>query len=251
MQIMHRFLKRHIDTAASVPVHPAHHWKRLLVRAVIITVAIAVIVIGGKALEADIPAIEQWIKDQGAWMPVIFGLIFLVWVMLCLPADVFVFAGGTLFGLWWGFLYVAIVEYIAMVVQFFIARTFLRQRIEKFMTAHPKFNAIDKAVSKDGLRITCLLRLGPVPFSALSYILGVSRINFKTYMLASPGMLPSLFAVVYYGMVAQHLTRLATGQEHHGAVHYISMIGGAVVALFASVYIARVARKALKEADAL
>ncbi len=216
-----------------------------------VTVVIALVVLGGIALESDLVSIERWIKDQGAWMPIIFCVIFLVASLLCLPADIFVFAAGTLFGLWWGFFYAALTEYIAMVLQFYFARSFLKDRTESFLVKHPKFSAIDRAVSQQGLKIAFLLRLGPVPFSPLSYILGVSRIKFGTYMLASPGMLLSLFAVSYYGMLAQHLTKLATGQEHHSAVHYISMIFGAGVAMVASVYIGRVARKALQECDAL
>ncbi|MGE9293907.1 MAG: TVP38/TMEM64 family protein [Puniceicoccales bacterium] len=248
---MHRFLVRHLETAAKVPVYARHHWRALLIRGCVITIAIVLVVVMGKHLDADLPGMEGWIEEQGPWMPVIFCAIFLVASLLCLPADIFVFTAGTLFDLGWGFALAALTEYIAMVIQFFIARGFLKKRIESFMEKHPRFRAIDKAVSKKGLRIGFLLRLGPVPFSPLSYVLGVSRIRFRTYMLASVGMLPSLLAVVYYGVVARHLTRLATGQEHHGWVHYASMIVGAIVALFASVYIARVARKALKDADAL
>lgn len=231
--------------------HPRHHWKRLAVQAVVVSVAITVIVLGGVALESDIPAIEQWIEDQGAWMPVIFCAIFLVASLFCLPADIFVFSAGTLFGLWWGFFCAALTEYLAMVAQYYLARGLLKSRMETFLVKHPKFAAIDRAVGDKGLKIAFLLRLGPVPFSPLSYILGVSRIKFGTYMLASPGILLSLFAVSYYGMLAQHLTRLATGQEHHSAIHYISMIFGAVVAMVTSVYVGRVARKALKESAAI
>ncbi|MBC2596257.1 TVP38/TMEM64 family protein [Ruficoccus amylovorans] len=248
---MHRFLGRHLDAAAKVSLHARQHWRTLLVRGLIITVAIVGVVLLGKSLEADIPQIETWMRDQGAWMPAIFCTVFLLASLFCLPADIFVFAAGTLFGLWWGFFYVMVTEYVAMVIQFALARVFLKKRIEGFMAQHPRFQAIDRAVSQRGLKIGFLLRLGPVPFSALSYVLGVSRISFRTYMLASPGMLPSLLAVVYYGVVARHLTRLATGMEHHSAVHYISMVGGAVVALFVSVYIARVARKALRDANVL
>lgn len=248
---MHRLLGRHLEAAAKVPLYARHHWKTLLVRGAIIAAAIVGVVLMGKTLEGDLPAILGWIRDQGAWMPAIFCAVFLVACLFCLPADIFVFTAGTLFGLGWGFFYAAVTEYVALVVAYGLSRLFLKKRIEHFMAKHPRFRAIDKAVSDRGLRIGFLLRLGPVPFGPLNYILGVSRMGLRSYFFSSPGLLPSLLAVVYYGVVARHLTRLATGMEHHSPVHYISMVGGAVVALFASVYIGRVARKALKEADAL
>ncbi len=248
---MHRFLGRHLEAAAQVPIYARHHWRVLLIRGTILAVAMVAVVVVGKMLEDDLPAILGWIRDQGAWMPAIFCGIFLIACLLCVPADIFVFAAGTLFGLGWGFFYAVVTEYVALMLAFYLARVFFKKRIERFMAVHPRFQAIDKAVSAKGLRIGFLLRLGPVPFGPLNYILGVSRMDFRTYMLASPGLLPSLLAVVYYGVVARHLTRLATGMEHHSPVHYISMVAGAIVALCASVYIARVARKALKDAHAL
>lgn len=248
---MHRFFERQLSLAARASTNARHHWRTLLVRGLLIAVAIIAVVLLGKILEADIVSIENWIRDQGPWMPIVFALITIIAILVCVPADIFVFIAGTLFGMWWGFLFAAVVEWIAMIIQFYLARTLLKKRIETFLNSHARFRAIDAAISKQGLRIGFLLRLGPVPFSPLSYVLAISRINFRTYMLASIGMLPSLLPVVYYGAVAQHLTRLATGMENHGWVHYASMVGGVVVFLFMTVYITRVASKALKEANAL
>lgn len=248
---MHRLLGKHIDHAAAYGEGHRHAWGKIAVRCIVITIVTIIVIIGGYLLQNDIPEIESWIKDQGKWAPIIFILIFAICSCFLVPADIFVFAAGAIFGLWWGYLYVAIAEMIAMLGQFFLARYVFKKGVEGFMQRHPKFNAIDKAVSKQGLKIAFLLRLGPVPLGPLSYILGVSRISFKNYLIASPGVLPTLFAVVYYGDVAAHLTKLATGLEHHSPAHYVSMIVGAVVAVVTTVYITHVARKALKDAEAL
>ncbi|WOO39701.1 TVP38/TMEM64 family protein [Rubellicoccus peritrichatus] len=248
---MHDRLGKHIDIAANDGEGHRHAWRKIVVRCVLITIITAIVVAGGFLLKNDIPEISAWIQAQGKWAPIIFIAIFAIGSCFLIPADIFVFVAGAIFGLWWGYLYVAIAEMIAMLLQFFLARYVFKDRVEGFMQRHPKFNAIDKAVSKQGLKIAFLLRLGPVPLGPLSYILGVSRISMKNYLIASPGVLPSLFAVVYYGVLAAHLTKLASGLEHHSPAHYISMVGGAIVAVITTVYITHVARKALKDADAL
>lgn len=247
---MQRFFEQQLGRVTQLSISARHHWRLLLVRGLLTTSAIVLVVLFGKMLEGDIVAIENWMRDQGAWMAVTFSVIFLVAVLLCLPADIFVFIGGTLFGLGWGFLLAAVVEWVAMALQFYLARSLFKTRIESFLAKHARFRAIDNAISRQGFRIAFLLRLGPVPFSPLSYALSVSGISFRTYMLASLGMLPTLFPVVYYGMVAQHLTKLATGTENDGWVHYTTMIVSVVVFIFVTAYITRVASKALKEANA-
>ena len=45
-----------------------------------------------------------------------------------------------------------------------------------------------------------LLRLSPVfPFSFMNYAIGITRISFRDYLLASVGMLPGTILYVYYG----------------------------------------------------
>lgn len=227
------------------------HWRRLLVRGVLAAAAVLLVILLGKMLEGDIHSIEAWVREQGPWMPIIFTAIFLVATLLWVPADIFAFAAGTLFGLWWGLLITAVVEYIVLIVDFHLARSLLKSRIERFLNRHARFGAIDSAISKNGLRIGFLLRLGPIPFTPLNYALGMSRIDFRTYMLSSVGLLPGLLPVVYYGTVARHLTDYATGAEHHSWIHYAAMLCTAAVFMLAMVYITKVATKALKEANAI
>lgn len=226
-------------------------WRKIILRCLIVALVTGAVVAIGVLLEEHVLAVKLWIHSLGAWGGVVFVCLFVIGTSIFIPSDIFVFLAGAIFGLWWGFLSVVIAEFVAITVQFLIARFLIKHRVENFMERHSKFNAIDKAVSSQGLKIAFLLRLGPVPLAPLSYILGASRISAMKYLLASPGILPSLFAVTYYGVVAAHLTRLATGLEDRSVTHYLTMIGGVVVAVVTTVYIARVARRALKEADAL
>ncbi len=249
---MQKILHRHLTAAGADTPHHKHEWKKIGLRCVLLGILIAVIAAGGYLMQDHIPAIEEWIKETGPWAPVLLIALFVIGTLFLVPADIFIFAAGALFGIWWGYLYAVIAEMLASLLPFYLGRHILKDKVEGFMAKHPKFAAIDKAVvGAQGLKISFLLRLGPVPFGPLNYILAVSRIRFKNYLLAMPGILPSLFAVTYYGNVAAHLAKRAAGLEHHSDAHYVGMIFGGVVAVVAMVYISRVARKALKEADAL
>lgn len=248
---MLQLLHKHLDKAQTGSVLHRHEWGKIARRCLLLGIVLLVIAAGGYVMQDHIPGIEAWLHEQGPWAPVILIAAFVIGSIFLIPADIFVFAAGALFGIWWGYLYVVIAECISMMIQFFLGRHVFKSRVEGFLKKHPKFAAIDKAVSKRGLKIAFLLRLGPVPFGPLNYILAVSRISAKNYLLASPGMLPTLFAVTYYGNVAAHLAKRAAGLEHHSNAHYATMIFGGVVAVITMVYISRVARKALQDADAI
>ena len=63
-----------------------------------------------------------------------------------------------------------------------------------------------------GFRIVFLLRLSPVfPFNLLNYALGLTRVRFVDYLVASIGMLPATFLYVYYGAAIGELARVAGG----------------------------------------
>ncbi|MEO0794800.1 MAG: VTT domain-containing protein [Verrucomicrobiota bacterium] len=246
---MHHYFGKHLDRVAASHDH-RHNWRKIGRQFAIIVIATVGLVLLGLLLKGQVPVVEEWIKAQGQLAGCYFVVIFTLCAILLVPANLFVFIAGALFGFGWGYLYAAVSLVITMLLQFWIGRHLLKSRMESFMAHHPKFNAIDRAVSRQGLRVAFLLRLGPVPVGPLSYILSVSRISFRNYALAGLGGLVSPLAMVYYGNLAGHLTKLATGHEHHSAGHYIAMIGGAIVAIIATVYISHVARQALREAGA-
>lgn len=70
---------------------------------------------------------------------------------------------------------------------------------------YPRFTAIDEGVQQDGAKIVFLLRLSPLlPFNLLNYGLGITKVQFTDYAVASwLGMLPGTFAYVYLGSVGK------------------------------------------------
>jgi uncharacterized membrane protein YdjX (TVP38/TMEM64 family) len=91
-----------------------------------------------------------------------------------------------------------------------------------------------------------LLRLSPiVPFVLLNYVLGISRITWRDYMIGLTGMLPAVAAYVYAGKVAGDLASLATGAATpRGTMYYVLLSVGLAATVVATILITRAAARA-------
>jgi uncharacterized membrane protein YdjX (TVP38/TMEM64 family) len=122
--------------------------------------------------------------------------------------------------------------------------------VERKIEGKPKFSAIDRAVAAEGLKIVFLLRLTPaVPFNLLNYALGLTRVRFTDYAIASIGMLPGTLLYVYSGKLAGDVAALAGNPEvAKGWAYYSVLALGLVATLAVTMVVTRSARRALAEA---
>ncbi|MGH9202533.1 MAG: TVP38/TMEM64 family protein, partial [Vicinamibacterales bacterium] len=120
--------------------------------------------------------------------------------------------------------------------------------VEAYVNRHPRLAAIDRAVESEGARLVFLLRLSPiVPFVFLNYVLGVSRIKFRDYILGTFGMVPAVAAYVYAGKVAGDLATVAAGvATPRGPTYYALLTVGLAATILASVSITRAAARAVE-----
>ncbi len=193
---------------------------------------------------------EEWIRAQGALGPIIFILAFWVGTIIFIPGNLFAIASGLLFGLLSGFIYTGLAEVSGAIILFLIARYLARTMVEKYLKKHPKFFEIDKLVSKKGKKVMMLLRLVPLPYTFLCYLFGISEVSLKDYVVALPVIFPKLFLMVYYGYVANKLTKLSAGTAtDYSDLHYISLIFGVLVSIIAIAYIGHFVLLSLRKAD--
>ena len=120
------------------------------------------------------------------------------------------------------------------------------------MEGNERFAAIDRAVGEQGRKIVFLLRLSPVfPFNLLNYALGLTKVRFSDYMLASIGMLPGTLLYVYYGALAGEVAALVGGvAPAKGAEYYAVLAIGLAATIAVTTVVTRIARKALREVGA-
>ncbi len=224
-------------------------FKRRWLRIVLALPVIALFVVLAKVFGHEFPIFEHWVGEQGFWAPIIYVAVFVVLSVVSISAAAFAVAAGALFGLMWGFTYFLVAEFLSMALLFWIGRSLARDKIERLFKTHPKFAVIDRAVSSKGAKMVFMIRLTPVPFTAMSYLLAISRVTFGQYMLGGFARAPIVFAEVYIGFTAKHLSAMHQEAAPHEWVHYVVLGVGLLAALGVSIYVTRVAKKALAEAE--
>jgi len=215
---------------------------------VVALVALVLIARRGGAL---LPQFAAWVDGLGVWGPVVFILGYAAATVAFLPGSILTLVAGAIFGLTKGAIYAFIAATLGASVAFLVSRYLARTAIEKKIAGNARFAAIDRAVSAQGLKLVFLLRLSPVfPFTLLNYALGLTKIAFKDYLLASFGMIPGTILYVYYGKLAGDVAALAGGaaavQKDAG---YYAVLGlGLGATIVVTTIVTRIARRALKEA---
>ena len=199
-------------------------------------------------LTAQLPAVLEWIRAQGAWGPVFFIGLYIVACVLFVPGSLLTLGAGALFGVGLGTGVVSIGATLGATASFLIGRFFLRDWVAQKVSGHARFAAIDAAVGREGWKIVGLLRLSPVfPFSLLNYGLGVTRVGLRDYVLASwLGMLPGTVMYVYVGsLLGAALFSGAKVERTRTPAEWALYGFGLIATVAVTILITRIAKKAL------
>lgn len=222
------------------------HWNTILRYLGLGAILLLGLAILGHFLGQYIPFMEHRIHRLGVLGPVVFVVVYSALTAFFFPSNVLGLAAGALFEFWYGIVVMAFATVAGSTVMFIAARCMMKKRVEAMLESHPKLLAIDEAVSREGFKLMFLLRLSPVPFAPLSYVLGSSRVRFLPYLLASVGMFLSTIPIVYYGYVAKHVMKFTGDTENYPIDHYIGLCIGLVVAIVTTIYVSFVVHRALK-----
>lgn len=151
----------------------------------------------------DAAALEQWVKNAGVAGPLMFMSIYAVGTVFFFPGSVLTLAGGAIFGPVWGTVYNLTGATIGAGIAFVIARYLASDWVERKAGGHLK--QLKQGVEGEGWRFVAFVRLVPLfPFNVLNYALGLTKIRFWHYVIASYiCMLPGAIAYTYLGYVGR------------------------------------------------
>jgi len=202
----------------------------------------------GRQVGAYVPQFALWVNSLGVWGPVVFIVGYAVAAVAFVPGSLLTLAAGAIFGLSTGSLYVFIAAGLGSSAAFLVSRHLARAVIEQRLAGNARFVAIDRAVSAQGRKIVFLLRLSPVfPFNLLNYALGLTKVRFVDYLIASVGMIPGTLLYVYYGKLAGDVAALAGGAiVEKGTASYVMLVLGLAATILVTTLVARTARRALQ-----
>ncbi|MEA5574700.1 TVP38/TMEM64 family protein [Calothrix sp. UHCC 0171] len=225
------------------------HLKLLLV-----SILVAIIIVAGKQLNLQelLRTSLIWVESLGSLAAVAFIVIYNVATVLFIPGTLLTMSGGVLFGVFWGSVYVAIAATLGATWAFLIGRYLCRDVICKTIQSNVKFQAIDKAVAKEGFKIVLLTRLSPVlPFNLLNYAFGITQVSLKDYILGSLGMIPGTVMYVYLGSMVGDLAMLGKNEQSISPETQIIQClirgVGLIATVAMTIYLARLAKQALNK----
>ena len=191
----------------------------------------------------------QWINSLGSLGGIVFIGIYIIATLAFLPAAILTLGAGVIFGVIWGSLYVFVGATLGAIAAFLVGRYLARGWVKEKISSYKKFTNIDKAVSKEGLKIVFLIRLSPLfPFNLLNYALGLTNVSLKDYSLASFGMIPGTIMYVYLGYLAGDLALIGNKNQPDNMIfHWLIQIIGLISTIAVTVYVTKIAKKSLEE----
>jgi uncharacterized membrane protein YdjX (TVP38/TMEM64 family) len=144
-------------------------------------------------------ALEAWVGQLGMAGPLVFIALYALATVLFLPGTVMTLAGGALFGPIWGALYNLTGATLGAALAFLVARHLAAGWVAN--RVGPRGRLLIEGVEQEGWRFVAMTRLVPLfPFNLLNYALGLTRIHFGHYVLASYlCMAPGTVAYTYLG----------------------------------------------------
>ena len=193
--------------------------------------------------------ILELVQAMGPWGPVGLAVVYVVATVLFIPGSILSLCAGFAFGVVRGTIAVSVGSTLGASAAWLLGRTLARGFIEHRVAGNPKFRAIDEAIGQHGFKIVLLLRLSPVfPFNLLNYALGLTRVSFRDYVLASwIGMLPATVMIVYIGSSVRSLTDdVMSGRIEGGIGQKVLFVTGLLATVAVTILITRVAQKALR-----
>ena len=194
-------------------------------------------------------AFLEFAEGLGVWGLILLAVVYVIATVFMLPGSILTLGAGFAFGLVKGTLAVMAGSVLGALAAFLVGRYFARGFVEQKAKENPKFNAIDRAVEREGFKIVLLTRLSPVfPFNLLNYLFSITKVRTRDYFLASwLGMIPGTIMYVYLGAAAKDLTQILTGNLEGGIWQKVLLGVGLAATIAVTVYVTRIARKALRE----
>jgi uncharacterized membrane protein YdjX (TVP38/TMEM64 family) len=220
-------------------------------------IAFAVLLIGARQLnlfeivQTGLQNALIWIKGLGTLGVLVYILLYNLATVLFIPGSLLTLGGGAIYGVGWGSLYVFTAATLGATIAFLLGRYVAQGWVMQKLAKNQLFGAISAAVAQEGFKIVLLMRLSPVfPFNLLNYAFGVTSVSLKDYVLGSIGMLPGTIMYVYIGSLAGDLAMIGSKQDLNPqaqTAQWIVKIVGFIATVAVSVYVTRIAKKALDQ----
>ncbi|MDX1335131.1 MAG: VTT domain-containing protein [Gammaproteobacteria bacterium] len=168
--------------------------------------------------QLNVQQIQLWIDQAGFLAPLLFMVLYALATVSFFPGSFLTLLGGALFGPVLGTFYNLTGATLGAILAFLIARYLASDWVEQKTTGRAR--TLVKGVEAEGWRFVAFVRLVPLfPFNLLNYLLGLTRIPFLQYVIASyVFMLPGAIAYTYLGYAGREVAAGSEGLIQKGLI---------------------------------
>lgn len=193
----------------------------------------------------DAAALNTFLGDLAGVSPLLYVGIYFVLTLLFVPLPLMVMSAGLIFG-WFGMPVLLVGTVMGALVAHVLCRTLLRQMVNTFVAKSPRLLALDKALHRDGVRLTLLLRLSPaMPYGMFNYLSGLAPMSVGAYAGATVlGLLPRVVLGISLGAAGKAALQGGAGGSTEATVTTVFVV---ITTLLATFWIGRIATAALKK----
>ncbi|RMZ79566.1 hypothetical protein DV737_g3413, partial [Chaetothyriales sp. CBS 132003] len=184
------------------------------------------------------PYAEKWKSTKAGWT-ILWAVTFITAFPPMIGYSSCATTAGFVFGVWEGWLILATATVAGSLTSFIVSRTILRSYVERLVANDKRFAALTMTLKEDGLKLLCMIRLCPLPFSLSNGAMAtVPSVEPQTFALATALITPKLFIHVFIGSrlaaIAKSHEQMSTGTR---LLNYASILFGAVVGALVGWYI--------------
>ena len=140
------------------------------------------------------------------WSPLVLIGLYMVLSPTGLPVSPLIFAGGVVFGAWWGSLYNFVGSLLGATASFLLARALGRQLVEQ-VAGETLIHKAERVLERHGFWNLVRSRFLPIPFGLINFGAALAGIRLPAFILASAiGLAPSMVIWTYFGYAIYSVT---------------------------------------------
>ncbi|KUL92244.1 hypothetical protein ZTR_02329 [Talaromyces verruculosus] len=212
---------------------------------------IASLVLAGKIFVWLKPVAGAWEHSPWAYVIVWFSIILVSFPPLVGWSSLGTIS-GFLFGFWKGWIVYASATVIGSTLSFIVSRTVLSGFVKRIMEHDKRFAALALTLKYDGLKLLCMIRLCPLPYSICNGAVSTfPTVKPLSYGLATLIVAPKFMVPAFIGsrirILSENNEEMSAGSK---AINVISIIVSVSIGVATGIYIYRRTLARAKELEA-
>lgn len=180
------------------------------------------------------PYAEKWKHTTGGWT-ILWALTFLTAFPPMIGYSTCGTMAGFVYGVGEGWIIYASATIAGSFCSFIVSRTILRQYVERMIKNDKRFAALTLTLKEDGLKLLCMIRLCPLPYSLSNGAMSTfPTVEPSAYALATALITPKLLIHVFIGSrlaeIAKNKGEMSAGTKalNWASIAFFGVLGASV-----------------------